>query len=281
MIGATLLALALTIPAVQDTTLRLPQDGVVSIDAGHRGVLLRVVDGDDVTVRNAPARLNGREIRIDTEWPFGSRRQNSRIEVIVPARAAVRIQSISGPIEAAQVPQVLQIETVSGPIITTGGRGSLDIESVSSPIQVRAFQGSQLEIETMSGPVSIDGATGRIEVSGVSESLTFRNVRSESVHAESLNGRIDWYGPIDPRARLRFESHNGTVSFFLPTDNDVRFRVNTFLGRLQSSIPVTTRSVRDDSDGEQEVIAVLGKGSADVRVDTFNGNVVVRRIGDS
>jgi hypothetical protein len=71
------------------------------------------------------------------------------------------------------------------------------------------------------------------------------------------------------------------VSFFLPTDNDVRFRVNTFLGRLQSSIPVTTRSVRDDSDGEQEVIAVLGKGSADVRVDTFNGNVVVRRIGDS
>lgn len=281
MIGATLLALVLAIPATQDTTLRLPQEGVVSIEAGNRGVVLRVVDGEAVTIRNAPVRVRGNEIRVESEWPLDTRVSGPAILVSVPARAEVRLESMSGPLEATQVPRRLRVETISGPITTRGGHGSIDIETVSAPIHVRGFQGTRLQIETMSGAVTIDGATGSVQVSSVNQAIMFRNVRSESVHAESLNGRIDWYGQIDPRARHRFESHNGTVTFHLPDQSDIRFRVNSFLGKFQSSIPVSTRTMGDDFDDEQEVIATLGKGTAEVRVETFNGNVVVRRLGES
>lgn len=264
-------------PAPQDTTLRLPTGGTITVESGLHPVLLDVGTGDQVSVRGGNARLHGNQITVSA----GRQNPDGRIVVTVPSQSAVRLELGVATLVAADVPQQLHVESLSGDITTNGGTGSLRIETVSGRVEVRRFRGDRLDIESMSGSVDIDGATGTVRVEALSEPVRLRDMKSRSVHVEALNGSIEWTGSLMSDSRHRFESHNGDVTFRLPPSASARFAVTTYLGSFRSLMAVRTRGAAEAGGDNRNIVATVGNGAAQVEVETFNGDVVVRPTGES
>lgn len=279
MIAEALFLLGALSQPAQDTTIRLPAGGVVRIESEYQSVRLEAGSGDFVSVRGARAELQGSQIQIESAGHPGD--GDETILVTVPFRSAVRVELGSGTLVATRVPQHLHVESMNGAITTNGGTGNLRIETVSGRVAVRQFTGGRLDIDAMSGPVDVDGATGTIRIEALNESVLLRNIHSSSVHVETLNGQIEWHGDFLPGSRHQFEAHNGTVTLHLPRSVNVRLTATTFLGNFRSTIPSRTRGEAESGREERDIVATYGTGAARLRIETFNGDIVVRPIGES
>lgn len=277
---------ALTIgpPSTVDTTVRIARGTVVSIDGAMSGVRLGTADGDEVIVRGA-AEVETGSRRLTIEAGF-FRGRSGELVVTVPRWATVELEGVNGNIVVEQAPEGLEVESFDGAVTVTGGTGVIHISNVAGSVSVRGFRGRVLNVESISGRVTVEDATGTVNIETVNERIGLRNVRTASVTAESTNGGIDWHGPLDPAGRYHFSSHNGDVVLRVPTRLDARVRVGTFQGGFETAIPGTTsgngaRSRTDEWGGGREFTVTYGRGSADVRVETFNGNVRVLPLGET
>lgn len=277
MISTVLLLLATIAP---DTTLRLPRGGTVQLEAGFRNVIVTVGSDDNVTVTGAEAELEGNRITIDAGGFPGSRMGSEPVRLIVPAWASLEIEVVSGSLDVHRAPESLTAEVMNGPITTRGGTGTMQLSSIAGAITVRDFAGKQLEVEAITGPVTIDGATGRVLAETVNDPIFLRNIRSSAVQVSSVNGRVEWNGDFVPGGRYRFESHNGEIELQLPASVSARMHVTTFMGDFVSALAATTngkgRPEQANMLGGQDITAVYGSGAAEVSIDTFNGEVLVR-----
>lgn len=284
MVPLLLAAVTLGATGTVDTTVRIARGTVVSIDGAMSGVRLRTADGDQVIVRGA-AEVDSHSRRLTIEAGI-FRARGGELVVTVPRWATVELEGVNGNIVVEQAPEVLDVESFNGQVSVTGGTGTMNISNATGSVTVREFNGRVLHVESLSGQVTIDDATGNVTVETVNERIVLRNVRSTSVSAESTNGGIDWQGPLDPAGRYQFSSHNGNVLLRVPTRLDARLRVSTFQGGFETAIPGTTtgngaRPRSGEWGGEREFTVRYGRGSADVRVVTFNGSVRVLPLGET
>ncbi len=279
-----LLAALVATPLPADTTVRISRGTTVAIEGAMSGIRLRTGDGDVVTVRGAAeVGVGSRRVTIEADFFAG---RGGELTVTVPRWARVEIEGVNGNIVVEQAPEELDVESFNGQVSVTGGTGTMSLSNASGQISVRNFTGRLLDVESLSGRVSIDGATGTINVETVNERITLRNVRSRAVTLESTNGSIDWSGALDPAGRYTFTTHNGGVTLELPPTVDARLRVTTYQGGFDTAIPGTTsgngiRSRQNGWDRAREFTVTYGRGAADVTVETFNGGVRVRRLGDT
>lgn len=285
LVPALLAAFAVATPTQVDTTVRISRGTTVSIDGAMRGVRLRTADGDQVVILGA-AEVDAGARRLSIDAGFLRGRSGTELVVTVPRWARVELEGVSGDITVEQAPAELDVESFNGRVSVTGGDGTMRISNATGSVHVRGFTGRVLDVESLSGGVTIDGATGTIHVETVNEQIVMRNVRAGSVSAESTNGSITWAGAIDPSARYHFGSHNGNVLLEVPASIDARLRISTFQGGFDTAIPGRTTGNGagrrpDDGGAEREFTVTYGRGSADVRVETFNGSVRVRRLGET
>jgi DUF4097 and DUF4098 domain-containing protein YvlB len=275
VIATALLILAAWSP---DTTLRLPQGGTVSIEVGFRNVFLTVGDGDQVSVTGADAVLSGNRIGIES-MNFMNRRGGGPLRLVVPTWARVEVSVVNGNLQVERAPASLMAEVVNGAIATQGGTGVMHLTTVTGAVSVRQFAGLELNVESLTGPVTIDGATGRIQASSVNDPVHLRNVRSSAVEVASVNGPIEWRGDFQAGGRYRFESHNGPVELHLPAAVSARLHISTYMGGFTSALAATTTGeARSESRG-RDFTAVLGRGAAEVWVETFQGGIRIRQLG--
>ncbi len=284
MLFATLLAVPTHATAPVDTTLRISRGTTITVDGGMAPVTVRGTDGDNLTVQGAEVSHDGREVSIDGGMPF--RGHGGPIVVSAPRWATVSVSTINGAITIEDAPASIDAETVNGRITTDGGSGTMSLSSATGGVTVRHFAGSRLDIEAVAGRVVVDGASGSIEVQSVNDPIELRNITASSVDASSTNGSIEWTGGFNSAGRYHFESHNGIVLLTVPRSLDARLRITSFNGGFDSAIPATTTgngagNRHDDWPGEREITATYGRGSATVVIETFNGRVRVRGIGDT
>ncbi len=289
MLPPLLLAAVLAVPASPapaDTTFRITRGTTITIDAGMQAVTVRGTDGDQVTVRGADVSHDGREVAIDGGMPFRNRGRGGPITVSVPRWARVSASSVMGAITVENAPADLEVEAVNGGVTVSGGSGTMSLTSATGGITVRGFTGSRLDIEAVAGTVDVDGASGSLGIESVSNPIILRNVTATSVEASSTNGSIEWHGGFDPAGRYQFTSHNGTIDLWVPRSINARLQITSFNGSFDTSIPATTTGsggTRRDGDwpGERETTATYGRGAASVHLETFNGRIRVRAIGDT
>lgn len=282
MLPAILATLAAAPMAPIDTTIRLARGTVVRIDGAMSGVRLRTTAGDQLTINGAGnVQVTPGQVRVEAGFFRG--RDRGPLTVIAPAWARVEIEGVSGEIVVDQAPAELDIESFDGAVTVAGGTGTMTISNAAGPVTVRGFAGRTLEVESLSGRVTIDGATGTVRVETVNEQVVLRNIRSRAVTVGSTNGGIEWSGPFESEGRYEFSSHNGGIEFRVPRSLDARFRVTTFQGGFETTIPgITTgngaRPQGTEWGGEREFTVTYGRGTAAVRVETFNGAVRVRSV---
>lgn len=277
MLASLLLTTALLLGGTEpDTTARLPRGGSVEIDLHSHNVIIRSVAGDLVTVRGGSLELDGKLVSIDGGDHLNAK--GGTVEVLLPLWARVSVSTYTGNITVEGAPERLEVETFTGAIRVTGGAGVLELQSAAGAITVTDFKGTRLNADATGEDVTVTNATGRIEVASVNGAVRLRGIRSQYVEAGSVSGAVEFDGPLAPDGRYNFESHAGGVVLTLPADVSAQLHIAMFSGKFLTQIPATRSGGRND-DSDDEFTAVMGKGAAQVHIDSFSGDIRVIRAG--
>jgi hypothetical protein len=85
-------------------------------------------------------------------------------------------------------------------------------------------------------------------------------------------------GTIRDGGDYAFASHNGGIWVVVPDKAGMTVSVSTFNGELHSSLPITFRG---ETGSRRRMNFVFGNGSARIDIESFGGDVYLRRPGEA
>jgi DUF4097 and DUF4098 domain-containing protein YvlB len=232
-------------------------------------------DLDDVTINIRQFDGNIRIItRHDREFSLFRRGFVSvSYEIIVPAKASVRVKSISGHIEVRKIGGLLNVETVSGKIRVRVAENDVRCKSINGDIDLEYIHGDA-ELNSVSGEISIQEIEGSVEagtVSGDIEVDAFSH--AEEIDMSSTNGDIELRGELSPGGIYRLDSFNGDTKVEIPSGSDFEFSAKTFSGSIECDFELKMSG----RFNPKEVRGTVGKGGGSLTATSFNGNIRIMK----
>jgi len=138
------------------------------------------------------------------------------------------------------------------------------------------------------GDLTVSGVHGEHELSNVNGAIHVEHV-SGSVVAHTTNGGVDVsLDRADPGKPMSLVTLNGDVEITLPADFGADLRLQTTNGEIYTDFDFAAASgkpnVKEDSshgryrvEVKQEVRGSINGGGPEIRLQTFNGDVLVRK----
>lgn len=260
-------------------------DTVFSVNGGERlevnnlrgDVVVRAWDRDAVEVR---ADLSGRQtvevVRTGTTVRVRPRSergpQAADFEIRVPRWMGVRIDGTQTDVSVRGTDAEVSVETVNGDVVVEGGRGLLSLRSIQGAVRLRDARG-RVDVVSVNDDVTLERVTGDIHVETTNGDVVLERIRSSAVRASTVNGEIRYDGTIADGGSYTFTTHNGDVSLLVSEDVSATMAVSTYHGSFHSEIPIrltgTTLS--------KQFSFTLGSGGARVEMESFNGEILLRR----
>lgn len=260
-------------------------DTVFTVDRGERlevdnfrgEVVVRAWDRNSVSVR---ADLSGRQtvevVRTGTAVRVRPRSQRgpqtADFEIQVPRWMSVRIQGTQTDVSVRGTEAEVSVETVNGDVVVEGGRGLLNLRSIQGAVVVRGASGT-VDVVSVNDDVTLEGVTGDIHIQTTNGDVVLERIRSSATRATTVNGEIIYDGTIADGGSYTFRTHNGDVTAVVSEDVSATVAVSTYHGAFRSEIPIrltgTTLS--------RQFSFTLGSGGARVEMESFNGEIVLRR----
>jgi DUF4097 and DUF4098 domain-containing protein YvlB len=169
----------------------------------------------------------------------------------------VRLDSVSGDINAAGPGRSANLTTVSGDLTLNGGIGEVRLESVSGDVKA-AIKAERLQVESVSGDVMVknDGVLQRLDASTVS-------------------GNLEIHSALAAEAEADLESVSGDVDLVLRGELNVRFNLETGPGGDIENEMNDTRPDRERYTGAESLDLRLGQGGADVDASVVSGRITI------
>ena len=194
-----------------------------------------------------------RRLSTGLAWLFGGARVYADITVEVPWGARVRLETMSGTIEAQNLVGEQKYRTVSGDIRTWS-------------------LGGLVEAGTISGSISLDAGTDlRFRGTTVSGGIRARANTFRALSLNTTSGGITVIGALDPSGDHRADSISGSVD--LTPLSGVTAELRTVSGSIHSE----TGSGVEGSRGFWRT--VVGDGRATLRVNSTSGSLRLRSAG--
>ena len=187
---------------------------------------------------------------------------------------------------------------------------SLDINVISAPLVVDGLDGGSIKVNTISGNarmnarvplLDVDSVSGGIEFSGHAEKASLQTVSGEilapslgsNVTLQTVSGRIQagggpWQkfslstvsgdvqltGGLIAGGNIDVDSMSGDVQLKLPADTSANLHASSFSGNLRSDFGTPTQA---DHGPGSSLDARLGDGHGKIRIETFSGDLRVRK----
>jgi hypothetical protein len=286
--------LALTPAAAQGRDTRPPQtDQTVPVSRGSRldvsnfagEVIVRTWDKD--TLRVVARHRQGTRVSIrpgsaavaiqssTSSGPSGS----VDYEITAPAWMPVRVEGTYAFITVEGTHADVSAENVRGDIVIKGVTGAVTARSIEGEVIVEGARG-RIAASSVNEGVRVADASGEITVETTNGGIALSGVESASLEAATVNGDITFDGRTTDRGRYRFTSHNGDIVMSLPETANATITVRSYQGDFRSSLALKGPPVAEVRGGRR-VSYTLGTGSAEVEVETFSGDIRVRRPGDA
>lgn len=273
MIPVLVLAATLGLgPQVVETALELqPEDRVVVENVtGELSVVGWERDRLEVGGENAELLLerSGSRVRVTT----AGRPRSVEAILRVPTWAEVEVRSPDLDVSVRGLRGALEVRNVRGDVLVTDAGGRLEIHSVQGNIEIAGAE-EGVYVSSQSGDVRLSRVRGTVDAHSGDGDLTLEDVAAQSVRAETLDGDVTFVGSVLEGGRYDFSVHDGDVTLVLPEATSARVSVSTFDGEFEPEVPVVIERFR----GGREFEFVLGSGSADVRIEVFDGEIRLRR----
>lgn len=222
----------------------------------------------------------GNILKIETEYPENKKqwkRDSINVSVdyklTIPAKASVKINSVSGNVDLEGIGGAVKVKPVSGNVTINNAHKGVDIDGVSGDIDVRNITGDAY-LKAISGKVEARGIRGSITASVVSGRIDLRDVSAaDKVDASAISGSIVFEGDIKDDGRYTLTNHSGNVEMIIPSSSGFEFEAKTFSGTIRSDFEVRVSG----EISKRKISGIVNKGGAFVRLVTFSGSVYLKK----
>jgi DUF4097 and DUF4098 domain-containing protein YvlB len=239
-----------------------------------KGVEKLLVEGD------------ARSLRIEVEYPdqncgwksgFGDERcaEPSDIEVTVPSRASLDIESVSATIDVQQMAgRELSAQSVSGDIVVSASSpGEASFENVSGTTSLRITT-AKVEVDSVSGDISLQGGlSGEVNLESVSGKTTLIAPALERLELSTVSGSADMQVGLKPGGAIKAETVSGVLNLALPKSTNAKLHAESFSGDIASS---AGRVEKEEYGPGRSLDVRLGTGDGKIQLESFSGDVRVR-----
>lgn len=281
-ISGMLLALAAaTAPlgVVADTVVPVTRGTRLHVESQRGAVVVSTWDRDAVRVRGLERRDRGRPelSRIGSALQVrpGSRTgapRDAEIEITAPGWMDVRVEGNQVDVTVRGAGGAVEVVTVAGDVLVEGGTGPVSVRAIQGEVLIRDVRG-RVEAVSVNEDIRVSDVVGELAVETTNGDITLRGIRSGDARAKTVNGDVSYQGTLQDRGRYIFGSHNGDVTLTVPGGSNAAVTVSTYHGDFESDFPVRlTGATRD-----RQFNFTLGSGSARVDLESFNGEVRLRR----
>jgi hypothetical protein len=268
-----------TLERTETLTHRIGTDGRVSVKAIGGTLRVRGTDGDEarlsvtyriraesqdaaeraldsgrVLVDRGPGSLEvetpERRLATGIAWLFGGARVNADITVEVPWGARVRLETMSGSVEAVNLVGDQKYRTVSGEVRMWGLGGIVEAGSISGSVMLDRGGDIRLRANTVSGRVSL------------------RAARFHGLIASTTSGSVTVTGAFDPAGDYRAESISGGVE--ITPLSGVAVELRSISGSINSDIEHRIEG------GRGSWRTIVGDGASRFKVNSTSGGLRLR-----
>jgi len=152
----------------------------------------------------------------------------------------------------------------------------LHLETSNGELQIRGTSG-ELVGQTVNGSVEVASTSGSVDVSTTNGNIHLAGTHG-AAQASTTNGAIEVeIRKLDPGAGVELSTTNGDLTAMLPAELKAQLVAVTTNGRVSIGYPIEMVG----RASSKNVRGRIGGGGAAVNLTTTNGNIVVRRIGES
>jgi hypothetical protein len=152
----------------------------------------------------------------------------------------------------------------------------LQLETSNGEIQVRGTSGS-LVGQTVNGTIDVTSTSGRVEVNTTNGNIRLVGIQG-ATRASTTNGGIQAeIRRLDSGAGVELSTTNGDLTVVLPAGLKAQLEAMTTNGRVSVGFPVEMVG----RASSKMVRGRIGGGGAAVNLTTTNGDIVVKRAGES
>ncbi len=149
----------------------------------------------------------------------------------------------------------------------------------STSVRAKTVNGGDLTVTGVSGEHELSNVNGRIVAKDIAGSLV----------ASTTNGTIrTTFTEVTAGKAMSFNTFNGDVDVTFPANLAATLRVTSGRGEFYTDFDVAVQQqppavTQGGGNGryevrlERETVAVVGRGGPDIRLKTFNGNVMIRK----
>lgn len=287
---AIALACALTAQAEPRQT-RAPQtDQTVPVSRGARlaidnyagEVVIHVWDKDAIRV---VARHNGRakvNIRTDANTvSIGAATSNSTsgsvdYDILAPAWLPMKIEGQFDFVNVEGIQGEIDVTTVRGDIVLKN-IGSATVKTVEGAIQLDGARG-KVSLNSVNEDIKVNAANGEFAADTTNGNISLTRMESANAEVTTVSGDIEYEGSLVDKGHYTFTSHSGDLKLIIPVSTNATFNVRAYSGEFSSSLPVKGPNPSEVRQGKRTTYT-LGNGSADVAMESFSGDIILRRAG--
>lgn len=163
-------------------------------------------------------------------WLLGSRFKVD-VSVVVPARAAVRLNVVSGTVIASSLRNGATVDVTSGRITLLGIDGRVAGKVVSGSIEGLTL-GGEVDLETVSGEIVVADST------------------AATVFARTISGSVTCDLDNPPAGtEVRLDTVSGEITVRVREDSDLRVSLNAISGHVVSAFPELDQRGRHTATG--------------------------------
>jgi DUF4097 and DUF4098 domain-containing protein YvlB len=194
--------------------------------------------------------------------------------VTVPETMALDLRTSDGNVSVDGTTGEVMVRVGDGDISVRGGSERVSLRTDDGEIRLENASG-RIRLFTMDGDITVDQVAGDVEAETTDGNITLLDVRAVAVQATTVDGDVWFDGTLSPRGSYALSTHDGDVTAIIPETADARVRVARYEGDFTSDFPVTVTDWRRG----RRVDFTLGGGSAELQLETFDGDITIRSRG--
>jgi DUF4097 and DUF4098 domain-containing protein YvlB len=268
-----------------DQTVGADRDGVVSIE--NIAGAIRVEGWDKAEVRitgtlsdeveELKVKDSGRRTAIKVVYPrkLKSINEGANLVIMVPRGSGLEIETVSADITVDKVVGAVEAASISGEISVMGGPARLEAETISGDLEI-AVDTRAIELKSISGEIELRAKKAEVEAQTVSGDMDLAADTFMSLEIETVSGDVEVAGAFDREGRFEIDLHSGDLVLSLDGRVDADFSVETFSGGIDNAFGAKARDTGGPAPGKS-LEFTAGEGGARVRIDTFSGDVTIRK----
>ena len=208
-------------------------------------------------------------------WDEARTGGEAAIEAFVPENATVWVKTTGASVSVEDVLGSVDVYSVTGDVRITGTPRQMYAESMGGEITISGSSTS-VRAKSGSGPITFRGAGEDVSLTTVGGRITVSGPRLRRGYFESVTGDILFDGDLEPGSSVGFQTHSGSVELVLPRDTGADCTVTSIQGEVRVDFQTDQTFERQGARGPEREFTI-GDGGADVKIQSFDGPVAIRR----